>query len=214
MPDKVSPFSSPPTSGSASAEGSPPSLPQRPRPPREPVATAKTLQVGFDPPPLNPSIASKRRDREQEMMDGSARGQLTPDVTGEARPTLPSRPLSVTMEKSGPLLRKYHLLDLRVQQYRLPVKHWSRQQTKSAQSRRLWGRPNLGRCRAGQTRYLTEAPNGHPLNPGDQQQQLLLLQNRALLIRRLSCSPNLPTQLQPLMGRIQMLQTSTGDLLT
>lgn len=101
MPEKVSPFSSPPTSGSASVdEGSPPTLPQRPPPPREPVAAAKTLQVGFEPPPLHPSIASKRRDRELEM-DGSARGQLTPDLTGEPRPTLPTRPLSVTMEKPG-----------------------------------------------------------------------------------------------------------------
>lgn len=107
IPEKVSPFSSPPSSGSASVDGDspPPSLPKRPRRPREPVAKAQTLQIGFEPPPLHPTIATKRRDRELDS-NGSVRAQLTPDLIGEVRPTLPTRPLSTAIEHPATSLEK------------------------------------------------------------------------------------------------------------
>lgn len=105
--DKISPFSSPPSSGSASfGEDSPPALPMRPRPPKDPVPKAHTLQIGFIPPerpPVHPATANRRREKESEM-NGSAREQLTPNITGEARPNLPVRPQTTAIEKSaGPL---------------------------------------------------------------------------------------------------------------
>ncbi|KUI71276.1 hypothetical protein VM1G_06934 [Cytospora mali] len=104
--EKVSPFSSPPSSGSASVdEESPPSLPRRPRRSREPVAKAKALQYGFDPPPVHPSIASKRLDKEPDA-NGSVRGQSTPGPTEEPRPRLPTRPQSTAIEPSSTSVEK------------------------------------------------------------------------------------------------------------
>lgn len=106
LPEKVSPFSSPPSSGSASVdEDSPPSVPGRPPRSRDSVARAKPIQIGFDPPPLHPTIASKRRDKEVDL-NGSVRGQITPDLTGEPRPALPMRPQSVAIEKSTTAMEK------------------------------------------------------------------------------------------------------------
>lgn len=111
--DKVSPFSSPPSSGNASLdEESPPALPRRPGPPKEPVPAprAQTRQVGFAPPPLDrppvhPATASRRKERELEL-NGSARGQLTPDITGEPRPTLPARPQNIAVDKASASVEK------------------------------------------------------------------------------------------------------------
>lgn len=106
LSEKVSPFSSPPSSGSASVdEESPPSVPGRPRRSRESVPRGKPLQIGFDPPPLHPTIASKRRDKEVES-NGSVRGQITPDLTGEPRPALPTRPQSTAIELSTTSMEK------------------------------------------------------------------------------------------------------------
>lgn len=101
--DKVSPFSSPPSSASADEE--PPALPRRPR---DPVPKAQTIQIGFAPPeqpPVHPATASRRRDRETES-NGSVRGQLTPDLTGESRPKIPPRPQSTAVERSAAPLEK------------------------------------------------------------------------------------------------------------
>lgn len=109
--DKVSPFSSPPSSGNASPdEECPPALPRRPGPPKEPVPRPQSLQIGFAPPPLDrppvhPATASRRKERELEL-NGSARGQLTPDITGEPRPTLPARPPITAIEKTSASVEK------------------------------------------------------------------------------------------------------------
>lgn len=96
--DRVSPFSSPPSSGSASfGEESPPALPRRPGP-RDPVPNAQTLQIGFAAPPQHPATVGRRREREAES-NGSVRGQITPNITGEPRPTIPARPQSTAVEK-------------------------------------------------------------------------------------------------------------------
>ncbi|KAK3997558.1 putative synaptojanin [Cladorrhinum sp. PSN332] len=89
---KVSPFSSPPSSrGTPDEEDIPPTLPTRPRPqhvqqspaPQPGIQRAKTYHVGFEPPPVHHSL---RRGREEP---------LSPQITGEQRPVLPTRPQSI-----------------------------------------------------------------------------------------------------------------------
>jgi hypothetical protein len=46
-------------------------------------------QRTFEPPPLHHSVVSKRRDQD---INGLGRGLISPQFTGEERPTLPSRP--------------------------------------------------------------------------------------------------------------------------
>ncbi|KAJ3519597.1 hypothetical protein NM208_g14067 [Fusarium decemcellulare] len=87
-----SPFNSPPSSV-ASGEGTPPKLPTRPRPQSqiEIPSRPRSVIVGFDPPPVHHSVANIRKDREQEL-NGLSKGHVTPQPTGEPRPTLPARP--------------------------------------------------------------------------------------------------------------------------
>ncbi|KAK0739737.1 Endonuclease/exonuclease/phosphatase [Apiosordaria backusii] len=95
----------PPSSGGSPDEGAtPPVLPTRPRPqqphhqqqlshqqqqqPHNPpvgVKRSNTFHVGFDPPPLHHSLATKRRGKDEP---------LTPQITGD-RPALPARPQSI-----------------------------------------------------------------------------------------------------------------------
>lgn len=102
-PERISPFSSPPSSnGTPDEDDSPPMLPARPpraqqqrEPNTEGLQRSRTFHVGFVPPPLHPStVARQRRGREEE--NGSARGQLTPHLTGGNQPpALPARPHSI-----------------------------------------------------------------------------------------------------------------------
>ncbi|KAL0943677.1 inositol polyphosphate [Colletotrichum truncatum] len=99
---ETSPFSSPPSS----PEPAPPVLPSRPKapamqsePPPQPQR-GRTLDVGFAPPPVHHSIMTKRNQREHEP-NGFVKGQITPQITGETRPSvpaLPARPLSIATE--------------------------------------------------------------------------------------------------------------------
>lgn len=97
--NKVSPFSSPPSSASPDDE-SPPALPIRPK---DLVPKAQTIQIGFAPPerpPVHPATASRRREKDVEI-NGSVRGQLTPEVTGEPKPRIPPRPQSIVVDRSA-----------------------------------------------------------------------------------------------------------------
>ncbi|AEO56829.1 hypothetical protein MYCTH_2302198 [Thermothelomyces thermophilus ATCC 42464] len=93
--DKVSPFSSPPSSNGTAEEDTPPALPSRPRAnperPQRPGAV-QTASDPFDPPPLHPTAVARRLDR--ESANGKAGGPLTPQPTGEQPPKLPARPQS------------------------------------------------------------------------------------------------------------------------
>ncbi|KAK0651822.1 Endonuclease/exonuclease/phosphatase [Cercophora newfieldiana] len=107
--DKVSPFSSPPSSNGSPGtpeDDVPPELPTRPRPQvhmRQPpemqmqgLGRAKTFHVGFEPPPLHHSVASKRRDLDNT--NGVSKSPITPQLTGEHRPVLPARPPQSALE--------------------------------------------------------------------------------------------------------------------
>ncbi|KAI6303490.1 hypothetical protein MCOR33_001376 [Pyricularia grisea] len=103
-----SPFNSPPSSN-GSVDGdveAPPTLPARPRPSvSEASSRVQTVQTGFDPPPLHPSIVNRRKEREQELNGtgsrGSSRGPLTPQGTGDQGPRLPARSATVTEHRSA-----------------------------------------------------------------------------------------------------------------
>ncbi|KAI0536718.1 Endonuclease/exonuclease/phosphatase [Xylaria digitata] len=94
-PDQRSPFSTPPTTASAPEnEESPPMLPSRPaRPtPHIPSITrTNTLPAIFDPPPIHPTVVSKRRDSE---MNGPIK-LSSALATLDDRPALPSRPPAI-----------------------------------------------------------------------------------------------------------------------
>ncbi|KAF6819141.1 inositol polyphosphate [Colletotrichum sojae] len=105
---ETSPFSSPPSSPGSHHEATPPTLPTRPKaqaiqsePPPQPVMRGRTLDVGFAPPPVHHSIMTKRTQRDHHETNGFVKGQITPQITGEARstvPALPTRPLSIAAE--------------------------------------------------------------------------------------------------------------------
>ncbi|KAK4114531.1 DNase I-like protein [Canariomyces notabilis] len=83
--DKISPFSSPPRSSGISDEDTPPKLPKRP-------GTFCERAPG-DSAQLHQSGAARRMER--DGVNGVARGMLSPQVTGEQRPALPARPVSL-----------------------------------------------------------------------------------------------------------------------
>ncbi|KAJ2905834.1 hypothetical protein MKZ38_004082 [Zalerion maritima] len=86
--DKLSPFNSPPGSGSSSYSDEPPPMPARPRQKADPLPRSNTFHgSSFEPPPLHPSVANRRK--EQETSDHGRR--MSPQVTGESRPPLPAR---------------------------------------------------------------------------------------------------------------------------
>lgn len=91
---QTSPFNTPP-SNSPEREVSPPALPgSRPRVVLESAAVSLPGHKTFEPPPLHHSVVSKRRDLET---NGTSRGPLVPQFTGDERPNLPSR-LSVAFD--------------------------------------------------------------------------------------------------------------------
>ncbi|CZS99514.1 related to phosphatidylinositol phosphate phosphatase [Rhynchosporium graminicola] len=91
--DKTSPFSTPPSSGSSPEHEFPEPVPLRSRNVFEQrVETFPTAHKSFDPPPLHPSVVNRRKDQE---INGLNRGLISPQTTGDQRPTLPSRPQAV-----------------------------------------------------------------------------------------------------------------------
>jgi hypothetical protein len=87
-PQDKSPFSTPPGSDSGpEQELLAPALP--PNRPRTGVETEPITPRMFDPPPVHHMVISKRRDQET---NGLGRGHISPQVTGDGRPALPSRP--------------------------------------------------------------------------------------------------------------------------
>ncbi|KAL2059863.1 hypothetical protein VTL71DRAFT_10018 [Oculimacula yallundae] len=91
--DKTSPFSTPPSSGSSPEHEMPGPVPLRPRnafePKAEPIPTAHKT---FEPPPVHHSVVNRRKDQDT---NGQNRGLISPQVTGEQRPALPTRPQAV-----------------------------------------------------------------------------------------------------------------------
>ncbi|KAI0433324.1 Endonuclease/exonuclease/phosphatase [Xylaria sp. FL1042] len=98
-PDQLSPFNTPPSTASVPEnEESPPMLPTRPaRPtPHMPSITrTNTVPAAFDPPPIHPTIANKRRELETNV---PAKLPSTPTTIDDDRnrPALPSRPQTIT----------------------------------------------------------------------------------------------------------------------
>lgn len=109
-----SPFNSPPSSTGSVDEDAPtelpPTLPARPRPSvSEASSRLHSVQTGFEPPPLHPSIANRRKEREQELNGAVSRAAsrvpLTPQGTGDQGgdqgPRLPTRSATVTGGRSA-----------------------------------------------------------------------------------------------------------------
>ncbi|KAK4238727.1 hypothetical protein C8A03DRAFT_14836 [Achaetomium macrosporum] len=93
--EKASPFSSPSgSSGTAEEEETPPALPTRPQTHPEKLQRTRTFESAgepFEPPPVHPSIAARRLERE-----GANAGEpASPQHPGEQRPALPARPVSI-----------------------------------------------------------------------------------------------------------------------
>lgn len=85
---EISPFNTPPSSGSSPEYELPaPALP-RPRP-YSTIESSVSSSRTFEPPPVHHSIASRRKDQET---NGLNRGLMSPQVTGDQRPALPTRP--------------------------------------------------------------------------------------------------------------------------
>lgn len=96
--DRTSPFSTPPGSDSSPEYGMlAPALP--PNRPRMSVDFSSTGPRTFDPPPIHHMVVSKRRDQESHSL---GRGLISPQVTGDGRPALPSRPQSVILKPRQP----------------------------------------------------------------------------------------------------------------
>ena len=89
--EKSSPFSAPPNfDDSPDNEVLAPALPpNKPQPAAENSQEMVVTNRSFEPPPLHHSVASRRRDQE---IDGIGRAYISPQVTGEQRPSLPNRP--------------------------------------------------------------------------------------------------------------------------
>jgi len=86
---EVSPFNTPPSRGSSPEhELSAPALP-RPRP----YSTVESPSTrSFEPPPVHHSVVTRRNNQDA---NGLGRGIVSPQITGEQRPALPSRPPAV-----------------------------------------------------------------------------------------------------------------------
>ena len=95
--DKVSPFSSPPSSSGSIEDDTPPALPSRPKThPEKTQQRVRTFQGAaepFEPPPLHPSAAARKMER--NAVNGAVREPLTPHFTGDRPPALPARPSSM-----------------------------------------------------------------------------------------------------------------------
>lgn len=99
--ERVSPFNSPPRSDSSpeNEPAAPPLPPNRPQ-----VLLGSSLppsQLPFERPPIHHSVANKRMEQE---INGFGRGPLSPQVTGDQKPVLPTRPGATTQtSKPRPL---------------------------------------------------------------------------------------------------------------
>lgn len=92
--DRTSPFSTPPSSGSSPEHELPGPAISRPRnaiESRNGTEHIPTAHKTFEPPPLHHSVVNRRKDQE----NGLSRGLISPQVTGEQRPALPTRPQAV-----------------------------------------------------------------------------------------------------------------------
>ncbi|KAH8591489.1 putative PI phosphatase group protein-like protein [Bisporella sp. PMI_857] len=89
--ERSSPFSTPPGSDSSPEHELPaPALPpNKPRNMAQPGPNVPLTPRNFDPPPIHHAVVSKRREHET---NGLGRGIITPQVTGDPRPALPTRP--------------------------------------------------------------------------------------------------------------------------
>lgn len=90
--EAVSPFGTPPGSNDIPQNGfSPPALPpNRPRMVGNNfVSAAPASTRTFEPPPVHHAVVNRRRDQEA---NGVRRETITPQITGDQRPALPSRP--------------------------------------------------------------------------------------------------------------------------
>ncbi|KAI1423772.1 Endonuclease/exonuclease/phosphatase [Xylaria sp. FL1777] len=94
-PDQRSPFNTPPSTANVPEDDeSPPMLPTRPVRPTPHIPSlvrTNTVPVVFDPPPVHPTIANKRRELER---DGPAKLSSLPATIND-RPALPSRPQTI-----------------------------------------------------------------------------------------------------------------------
>ncbi|KAH6692107.1 putative PI phosphatase group protein-like protein [Leptodontidium sp. MPI-SDFR-AT-0119] len=93
--DKTSPFSTPPSNGTNPEHELPAPALSRPRNIFEPRDTAEPIPTAhktFEPPPLHHSVINRRKDQDT---NGLNRGLISPQVTGEQRPALPTRPQAV-----------------------------------------------------------------------------------------------------------------------
>ncbi|KAI0908985.1 Endonuclease/exonuclease/phosphatase [Ustulina deusta] len=94
-PDKLSPFNTPPSTASVPEnEESPPMLPTRPTRPTPYIPSlvrTNTVPATFDPPPVHPTMATKRRELET---NGPAKLAPSPAAIND-RPALPSRPQTI-----------------------------------------------------------------------------------------------------------------------
>ncbi|KAK3297006.1 Endonuclease/exonuclease/phosphatase [Chaetomium fimeti] len=93
--DKISPFSSPPSSNGTTEEDAPPALPTRRKTEVERTQrSGTTSHIASDPfePPLHHSVTARRLDR--DGVNGRAGDPLTPQLTGDQPPALPARPQS------------------------------------------------------------------------------------------------------------------------
>lgn len=86
--ERSSPFSTPPSSNDSTPENEIPApLPPRPKPNN--FETGAKPQSPFEPPPVHHMVMNKRKNQE---FNGLGRGFISPQVTGDRKPTLPKRP--------------------------------------------------------------------------------------------------------------------------
>ncbi|KAI0515417.1 Endonuclease/exonuclease/phosphatase [Xylaria bambusicola] len=94
-PDQRSPFNTPPSTASVPEDDeSPPMLPTRPARPTPQIsniARTTTVPSAFEPPPVHPAVANKRREIDTNI---PAKLSSASDAV-EDRPALPSRPQTV-----------------------------------------------------------------------------------------------------------------------
>ena len=89
LAQETSPFSSPPSSPDSSDHEAPPPMPRRPRPQSEYFQPRSQTWTNFEPPPVHPSLAGRRPERDSHQFSKS---YISPQCTGERRPALPNRP--------------------------------------------------------------------------------------------------------------------------
>ncbi|KAI5867180.1 DNase I-like protein [Durotheca rogersii] len=93
VPDRRSPFNSPPTTASSPEIEEPPLVPNRPARPLSQKVPPRVIPITFDPPPVHLTIANIRRDQEA---NGIARTPIATQFSDDrSAPALPARPQTV-----------------------------------------------------------------------------------------------------------------------